>query len=187
MKVVKYFILLLSSLCLNLFSAPVQAKDLKNLGQAPLFSGIDQDGNQVTSASSLGKITLVNFFFTSCEGPCPILMEKVKLILDKSKSCRTLNTVSISVDPETDTPEKLKAYAEKRAFNSDNWKLLHIEKDKVIDLINNGFHLGQGDSIATHTTRLVVIDKYSSIRAMVGGTDEDAVDRISSVILELCK
>lgn len=187
MKVVKCYILLLSSLCLSLVSPPTEASDLKNIGQAPLFSGIDQDSNKVTSASSLGKITLVNFFFTSCEGPCPILMEKVKLILNKSKSCQTLNTLSISVDPETDNPEKLKAYAEERGFNSSNWKLLRLEKEKVIDLINNGFHLGQGDSIATHTTRMVVIDKYGSIRAMVGGTDEDSVDRISSVILELCK
>lgn len=160
---------------------------LKNFGQAPLYNGVDQEGHNYSSALLAGKISVVNFFFTSCEGPCPILMAKIKLILDKTKSCKNVQAVSISVDPDTDSPDILKSYSETRGYTAPNWSLLRIEKDKVIDLINNGFHLGQGESIVSHTTRVAVVDQYGTIRALVGGMDEDAIERLSGGILELCK
>ena len=95
-------------------------------------------------------------------------MAKIKLVLDKTKSCEKLKSISVSVDPETDTPGVLKSYSEDRGYTAKNWSLIRMEKEKVIDVINNGFHLGQGDSIVSHTTRVAIVDQFGSIRALVG-------------------
>lgn len=161
--------------------------ELKNFGQSPIFGGIDQHGAKFSSAKLANSISVVNFFFTSCHGPCPILMNKVKLALDKSQSCAKVKAVSISVDPETDSSTVMKTYSEERGFDLNNWTLLNMPKERVIDLINSGFHLGQGESMVSHTTRIAIIDQFGSVRALIGGTDEDASDKISSAILSLCE
>ncbi len=160
---------------------------LKKLGTLPNFEAIDQNDAPFSSLSLEGKVSIINFFFTSCQGPCPVLMSKIKLVIEKSKSCKELNVISISVDPENDSPDVLNSYSQTRGFEESNWKLLRMDKEKVIDLINNGVHLGQGDSVVNHTTRVVLVDKSLSIRALVRGMDNDSIDILSSGIQDLCK
>ncbi|HMO16912.1 MAG TPA: SCO family protein [Oligoflexia bacterium] len=160
---------------------------LRNLYEAPAFRGISDKGLKWESENILpGNIILVNFFFTSCHGPCPALMDRVRLILKKS-DCKILTAVSISVDNDNDTPERLASYRQEREFDDPRWTLLNAEEDHVMSLLNEGFKLGTGGDKINHSTRLVLIDQSNRIRSLISGNEDDAIDSLVSGIMELCK
>ncbi len=178
-------------LCIFLLSLPeaVAQKSLRDFGAAPEFSGIDSEGNNFSSSEKLeDKISLVNFFFTSCQGPCPALMLRMKRIIDSvSPKCDSVHVVSVSVDPERDTTEVLSEYASTRGYTNDNWTLLQMKDDLVIDLLNNGFKLGTGGDLINHSTRIVLVDKDKKIRALIPGMDEDTIEQAIEYINQLCE
>lgn len=175
-----FFLLLLST------SLSAQSK-LRDFGAAPEFTGVDSNGNTFESSSKFkDHISIVNFFFTSCEGPCPSLMLKIKKIAENTK-CQKIQFASISVDPETDTVNALHKYKVSRGLENANWSLLNVEEGKVIDLLNNGYKLGSGGDIINHSTRIVVIDDKNRIRALVAGMDELTIKNVENAIDSLCQ
>jgi len=76
------------------------------------FSLIDQNGHAVTEKSWPGKYKLVFFGFTSCPDECPTILQKLTVALDKlgDKKAGKIQTLFITVDPDTDTPAVLKTY-----------------------------------------------------------------------------
>jgi protein SCO1/2 len=159
---------------------------LRDFGPSPEFAGIDSDENEFNSTDVLkNKISIVNFFFTTCEGPCPSLMLNVKKILTKTE-CSDVQFISITVDPETDTSSVLKKYRETRGFEQSNWHFISMTQGDLERLLNQGFKLGSGGEIVNHSTRFVVIDQDSKIRAMLPGMDNDAIDKTIDAIHKLC-
>lgn len=135
---------------------------LSDLGPLMDFSLTDQDGHQMTLADLKGKVWVADFFFTSCQGACPIMtgqMAKLKRNLGASG----LHLLSISVDPAVDNVEKLADYA--KQFNAkDDWRFLTGEKSKIIELSVKGFRLSADEDPTSHSQRLVLIDRNSHIR-----------------------
>lgn len=96
-------------------------------GQVPGFSLIDQDGNPVTSEALKGRAVVYNFIYTSCPTACPFMtasLAEVRDLLARKGLLKEVLLVSISFDPERDTPEVLKQHA--RRFNADteHWRWL---------------------------------------------------------------
>ena len=141
---------------------------LKKMGQMPLLKAISDDGRTITNADFLNKFIVVNFFFTSCQGPCPILMEQVRKISDEFSNSDLL-FLSITVDPETDSLEKLSEYRKGHSLNDPRIWLLRMPKEQVTSLINDGFKLGSGNEVVNHSTRFVLIDKSGTIRSLFNG------------------
>src|SRR4051794_3086698 len=84
------------------------------IGPAPDFDLTSQDGKRVRLADYRGKVTAVTFIFTECPDICPMLtsnMTQVQQLLGTDFG-KTVAFVSITIDPETDTPPVLKEYAE---------------------------------------------------------------------------
>lgn len=80
--------------------------------------------NKAFATESLkGKYVLVNFYFTSCHGICPMLTANMRSLLKLIKKQDDLQIISVSVDPVKDTPEVIKAFRSKYAIASDNWVL----------------------------------------------------------------
>ena len=105
--------------------------------RAPEFSLVDQSGSAVTSASLRGQILVVDFIFTRCAGPCPILTARnveLQRALDPSLRER-VRFVSISLDPVNDTPEALRAYAAERGAELANWSFLTGPEADVADVV----------------------------------------------------
>jgi protein SCO1 len=174
----------ISSTVFNVFASDFILKDL---GQTPAFTGIDSNNEKFNSNNVLqNKIGIVNFFFTSCEGPCPSLMLSMKKILTKSQ-CSDVQFVSISVDTKNDSPDVLKKYQVSRGFDKSNWSFISMTNDDLIKLLNEGLKLGSGGEIVNHSTRIVVIDKESKIRALLPGMEHETVDKTLYSIQELCK
>ncbi len=122
------------------------------LGGVPAFSFQDQRGQAVTRADWLGSVVIVNFIYSRCAEACPLStahMLKLQTVYEREGRVRL---VSISVDPEFDTPEVLSGYAEKLGVRSPRWSFLTGEKEAVYRLARGGFRLGVFDPNAAEQT-----------------------------------
>ncbi len=161
--------------------------DLPVLGQVPPFSLLDQDGATLSEQRLSGRPWVASFIYTSCQGPCPILVEKLAL-LRRRVAQQSLAIVSFSVDPDTDTVEVLRAYAKAhRVSSSQSWWLATGRREDVLTLIQKGFlsAVGRETSIAgaatgplLHSTRFILIDGQGRIRGAYASDDPADLARL---------
>src|SRR4029450_1267661 len=93
---------------------PTKQQRLPKIAPAPAFTLTSQDGTQVSLADLRGKVVAVTFIYTSCIDTCPVLTALMAHVQDKlgQDFGEKVAFVSITVDPERDTPEVLKQYAD---------------------------------------------------------------------------
>jgi protein SCO1/2 len=116
---------------------PTHASLASESEPAPDFSLTDQDGKTVSLADLRGHVLLVDFIFTRCAGPCPILTAR-QVELQRSLPPDVtphVRFVSISLDPEYDTPEILGEYARARGADLSTWSFLTGPADEVADVV----------------------------------------------------
>lgn len=148
------------------FSKP----DLATIGKVPAFSFTDQNGKTITNADYKGKVYVVEFFFTTCPSICPIMNEKMVKIQNDFFGNPNLGIASFTIDPEHDTPQVLKEYAEKKGMTKPQWHLLTGDKQKIYDLANKGFNLYVGETSEVpggfeHSGYFALIDQEGNIRS----------------------
>jgi protein SCO1 len=156
----------------------------------PAFQLINQEGKKFDSQSLKGKIYVADFFFTTCGNPnfCPKMSAELKRVQEIYKKNPEIQLVSFTVNPQTDTPEVLKKYAQKYKAMPDKWHFLTGDKNKIYDLAQQGFKLLAGSPTENitpdfiHTSRFVLVDKEGRIRGYYQGNDSQEVDRL---ILEI--
>lgn len=150
--------------------AKFQKSDLVELGQVPEFSLTNQDNKTITNKDYLGKVYVVEFFFTTCPTICPIMNKNMLEIQKEFYGKPEFGIASISIDPENDTVEVLKAHAEHLGVKHYNWHLLRGEKDYVFDLAEKRFKLNAGEDENEpgglyHSGMFALIDKEGKIRS----------------------
>lgn len=119
-------------LLLALLSWPAHAHDmphdqrLPTIRPAPDFTLTSQDGNRVSLRDYRGRVVALTFIFASCTDTCPLLTDNMARVQDKLGSTfgSRIAFVSITVDPERDTPEALKQYAQNFGANLNGWAFL---------------------------------------------------------------
>lgn len=144
---------------------------LTDFGSLPKFNFEERNGSTIGPDQLKGKVWVVNFIFTTCHGPCILMSEKMAEIQKSiSKTKGDVKLVSITVDPETDTPELLKAYADKMGAK-DNWLFVRGTYDETQKLAKQGFKMTlEKDSTAVdgddfiHSVKFVLVDKKGHIR-----------------------
>jgi cytochrome oxidase Cu insertion factor (SCO1/SenC/PrrC family) len=112
------------------------------LGEVPAFTLRDQHGRDVAKTDWLGSVVVVNFIYSRCAEACPLStawMLKLQTVYEHEDR---VQLVSISVDPEFDTPDVLANYAEQLGVRSPRWSFLTGDKEAVYRLARDGFHLG---------------------------------------------
>ncbi len=116
---------------------------LPRITLAPGFALTDQDGNRLTNEDMRGKITLYNFTHSTCEPPCPQTSAIMKEIQDGLPEIETdgipVELVTISIDPENDTPEVLRQYAAEVGADTDIWHFVTGPVDRLRWIIGGGF------------------------------------------------
>lgn len=152
------------------------------LGQLPAFALTDHQGQAVTPASFEGEPWIASFIFTRCGGVCPRIVERMKTLGPRLPP--GLRRVSISVDPEHDTPEVLARYAGSSGINDPRWLFLTGEPAAVRALVLDGFMLAVGDSTdptepILHSSRLVLIDGAGAIRGYYESEDPEAMAKLA--------
>jgi len=167
---------------------------LKRYWQVPAFELIDQDARVFNAGQMAGKIWVVDFFYTTCPGPCPALTSRLSEVHRAFAGENRIGFLSISSDPEKDQPEVLKKYADK--FQADaRWLFLTGRTESVFSLANQGFKLSLtrtegGAEPVTHSTRMVLVDAQGWVRGFYEGFGEEsgaASERLSEGIKTLLK
>ncbi len=162
--------------------------------EIPAWSLTNQDGKTVTDKDYRGKIYVADFFFTSCPSICPKMTRQMfrlqwKL---KDKAFDDIKLVSHTVDPENDTPERLKRYGDKTEANYDKWTFLTGDKRAIYELGVMGYLVStREDALAPggflHTEKFVLVDRKGHIRGYYDGTSSEEVDRLGDEIKLLLK
>ena len=111
------------------------------LSQLPAFSLVGMDGKPFGSQELHGQVYIASFFFTSCRSICPAIMHGMGRLQAglSERNVQGVRLVSISVDPEHDTPEILSAYAKEMGVDPGRWTLLTGDAEQVRQLVVDGF------------------------------------------------
>lgn len=155
------------------------------LEAAPEFRLTDQDGQPLALEDLRGKVVVLDFIFTHCTGPCPVitgLHMDVQRALAPERRAKT-RFVSITLDPERDTPEVLRAYAAKRRIDLSGWSFLTGTPAQIEDVLARygvGVIRRAGEEPA-HLVVTFVIDPQGRIAHRIVGLEQDAVVRASLV------
>ena len=158
--------------------------DLPVLGEVPVFNFVERSGVSFGDENMEGKINIVNFFFTTCKGPCPIMNARVAELYQKYSTTDKVRFVSISVDPKRDSLAVLKQYATDFSVTDDRWLFLRGELDEVHRVSENGFMLA-GDLPTIHSTKLVLVDSDRKIRGYYDSFDEESLRLLTVHVREL--
>lgn len=156
-----------------------------NLGKLSDFTLSNQAGQEFKLAAMKGKVLIVNFFFTRCEGPCPLMNKKMEAFQEKFANDADIKLVSITVDPAHDTVDVIKTYAETFKANPEKWSFLTGSKDVINEVMEKQMKLGGAEDAKTHSTRFVLIDKDANIKGYFDSASEEELTKLESEARQL--
>jgi protein SCO1 len=156
-------------------------RPLPSYGTVPSFELTNQDAQPFGSQQLSGKIWIADFIFTTCPGPCPIISTRMSE-LQKPLGESDVHLVSFSVDPEKDTPDVLRVYADKLRKEPLRWDFLTGPIAAITSLSRDGFKLaladGEPESGPVHSTRFVLVDRRGTIRGYYDALAADGVTKL---------
>lgn len=173
--------LILFTACQSGKSGPT-VTDLPAIKPAPEFSFVNYDGSTVSQEDLSGTVYIAYFFFTSCGGPCPKMNSQANVLQAEYEDVQDFRIVGFSVDPHTDTVERLARYAERYNAQLGKWFMMRNEKHVVAELASKGYMVGDADVPALHSTRFVLVDQSGMIRGYYDGLDRSKVDELRAAI-----
>ena len=149
--------------------AKFQKSDLVEIGPVPTFKLTDQNNKTVSDKDYLGKVYVVEFFFSTCPTICPKMNESMLQLQEEYYGNPKFGIASITIDPAHDTPKVLKEHAEILGVKHYNWHFLTGDKEYIYNLANKGFNLyaGQNNKAAggfEHSGLFALVDKKGNIR-----------------------
>jgi protein SCO1/2 len=161
---------------------------LKQFGSVPQFSLIERDGRRITLSDLKGKVWILNFIYTNCPDTCPIQSAQMREIQDEFPNEKDMYLVSITVDPERDTPKVLSEYAKRFHADPGRWFFLTGDKEAIYKLAEEGFRLGATElphdkrpasgATHTHSPRFVLVDREAQIRGYYVSIEPEAMKRL---------
>ncbi|MDG1247498.1 MAG: SCO family protein [Flavobacteriaceae bacterium] len=138
--------------------------------KAPDFLLTNQDSILISNDDMIGKVYVLEFFFTRCPDICIEMNQNMKLLDEEFGDSNDFGIISITIDPNNDTPSILKKYSEALDVKSQYWHFLTGEKDYIYDLANIGFNIfaNQNSNFIggfEHQGYFALIDKDGYIRS----------------------
>ena len=164
-----------------------QAPAPQPLGTLPAFDLIERRQAPLRLDDLRGKVWVANFMYTSCVEVCPLQSAEMARLQTAFADHADLRLVSISVDPERDTPAVLTAYAENFRADPERWLFATGEPDAVARLAQEGFRLSAASYVSgedgedyafIHSNRFVLVDRQGRIRGYYRSTDPDDLARL---------
>ena len=147
---------------------------IPTLGVVQPFNFINQDGKKVTEANLLGKVTVVEYFFTTCKGICPKLNTNMKDVYLQYKDQPDFQILSHTCNPETDSVPVLKRYADSLKVDTKKWIFLTGPKEPLYLAARESYKLDDPKnnvkSIADqfiHTQFFALVDKKGLVRGKI--------------------
>ena len=180
--------------------AKFQKSDLVEIGPVPAFKLTNQDNKTISNADYLGKVYVVEFFFSTCPTICPKMNESMLQLQNEFYGNPNFGIASITIDPAKDTPQILKEHANLLGVKHYNWHFLTGDKKYIYNLANKGFNLYAGENNKAaggfeHSGLFALVDKEGKIRCRkdaqgnpilyYDGLDTEGVDAIKEDIKKL--
>ena len=149
--------------------AKFQKSDLVEIGPVPTFELTDQNNKKISDKDYLGKVYVVEFFFSTCPTICPKMNQSMLQLQEEFYGNPNFGIASITIDPAKDTPQVLKEHANLLGVKHYNWHFLTGDKEYIYSLANKGFNLyaGENNKVAggfEHSGLFALVDKNGKIR-----------------------
>lgn len=170
--------------------------------KVPDFKFVDQHKDTITNKSYAGKVYVAEFFFTTCPTICPVMNENMTKIQAEFDGNPNFGVASFSINPSYDSPEILKAYAEKYDINNPHWHLLTGDQAEIFELANTGFNFyvasnPKAEGNFQHSGYFALVDQEGFIRSrrdqfgnpiiFYNGLEEDDLVMLKEDIKKLLK
>jgi cytochrome oxidase Cu insertion factor (SCO1/SenC/PrrC family) len=155
------------------------AQETLSDGPVEPFKLIDQDGNEFDTGQLDGKVWVASFFFTNCPAIC-WRMNQALAAWQHTHPESDIHFVSITCDPDNDTPAALKKYAEHFKADPKRWTFLTGDMSEIQKIGQKSFHIAvvKGD----HTDRACVVDKNGKIRGRFRLTEPDQAEFLDQLL-----
>jgi protein SCO1/2 len=149
--------------------AKFQKSDLVEIGPVPGFELTDQNDKKISDKDYLGKVYVVEFFFSTCPTICPKMNQSMLELQEAFYGNPNFGLASITIDPEHDTAAVLKEHANLLGVKHYNWHFLTGDKEYIYNLANKGFNLYAGENNKAaggfeHSGLFALVDKDGKIR-----------------------
>ena len=169
----------------------IPANESDTLHSIPEFSFIDQYGKSITRKTFDNKITVVDFFFTTCPGICKRLTSSLTRVQEAFKEDNKIMLLSHSVTPEKDSVPVLKRYAEEHNAIAGRWAFVTGDKMAIYKIARTAYFADedmgwqQDSTTFLHTENVLLIDGRHHIRGVYKGTIPSEIDNLITDIKKL--
>lgn len=152
------------------------------------FSFHNQDNQLVTAEIFTDKVYVTDFFFTTCPSICPIMKKQMSRVYEVFKDTPKVLLFSHTIDPEHDTVEVLKNFANGLEIETEKWQMVTGPQDEIFAMAKH-YMLGamKNDDVPggyIHSGSFVLVDEKKQIRGYYNGTDAQEVDDLIADIKE---
>ncbi|HEY2081863.1 MAG TPA: SCO family protein [Verrucomicrobiae bacterium] len=166
-------------------SAAEHRESLPVYAQVADFSLTNQNGAAVSLADLRGRVWIADIIFTRCPGPCLRMTRQMKELQDALPKDAPTKLVSLTTDPDYDTPAVLKLYGERAGADTNRWTFFTGTKLQIASLATGSLKLSavekklderaSPDDLWVHSTIFVIVDKRAQLRGVyqTGGEDVD--------------
>ncbi len=168
-------------------------KKLSVISYVKPFQFTTQEGLPFTDRDMLGKVVVVEYFFTTCKGICPKMNNNMKLVYEAFKNEPDFMILAHTCNPETDSVATLKKYSDSLKVNSQKWVMVTGRKDSLYRMARSAYLLDDPknsvDKIEDqfiHTQFFALVDRDGKLRSQIyDGLKKGELEKLKSDINEL--
>lgn len=153
-----------------------------------------QDNTLFTEKDIAGKVCVVEFFFTTCKGICPMMNNNMRKVYDKYKNEKDFVILSHTSDPEIDQPARLKWYADSMKVSSPRWIFLTGRKDSLYTMARVSYAIDDAANNLTdmssgfvHSQLWALVDKKGNVVGTYDALEDEKVNQLIKDIKKLLK
>jgi protein SCO1/2 len=158
------------------------------------FAFRDQDGRTITEKNIAGKVTAVNFFFTSCRGVCPRMNNNLRNVYEEFKREPGFIILSHTCDPERDSVARLKRYSDSMKVDNHRWIFLTGRKDSLYNAARLIYKIDDPKNFVQninddflHTQFIALINKKGDVVKIFDGIKPSEMKQMETEIQKLLK
>ncbi len=170
-------------------------KKLPTISYVKPFSFTNQDNRQITQQDMAGKVTVVEYFFTTCKGICPRMNSSMRKIYEQFKNEPDFLILAHTVQPEIDSVARMKVYADSMQVDTKKWMFLTGRKDSLYSAARSSYLLDDPKNNVEkledqfiHTQFFALVDKNGQVRGgAYDGLKKDEMEKLAKDISGLLK
>ena len=174
-KRVLFFLLTLIVPALLLIGCGASAKRLPVYDKVPDFTMTDSARHPFRRSQMAGKIWVVDFIYTFCPAECPLMSSRMRKLEGQVKGMNDVRLLSISVDPQRDTPPVLNQFAQRWGAPNAQWTFITGDAATVHLLAYQTFHVGDVINKMEHSTKFALVDRQGVIRGYYSSFDGESM------------